>query len=65
MFIDNNPKELKKFSDISAKHIIRINHLNDAFRNELTNLDNVIEYNDFIELIDSNYLEKIGEFNYE
>lgn len=65
IFIDNNPKELKKLNDVFAKHIIRINHINDNYHQEKNTIDNIIEYKDFIELINNNYIEKIGENIYE
>lgn len=64
IFIDNNPSELKKLNNKKVVNIIRINHPNDTYNKEKT-FNNTKEFKDFIELINDNYLEKIGEKNYE
>lgn len=65
IFIDNNPKELKKLVNNNAKHIIRINHINDNYNKMKLDTENIPEYKDFIELISNKHLEKIGENNNE
>lgn len=65
IFIDNNPKELKKLIDINAKYIIRINHKNDHYNEIKLDVKTIPEYKDFIELINNKHLEKIGENNNE
>lgn len=65
IFIDNNPKELKKLIDINAKYIIRINHKNDHYNEIKLDVETIPEYKDFIELINNKHLEKIGENNNE
>lgn len=64
IFIDNNPFELKKLYNKNVINIIRINHKNDTYNKEKT-FNNTKEYPDFIELINDNYIEKIGEKIYE
>lgn len=64
IFFDNNPLELKKLNNKNIINIVRINHQNDTYNKEKT-LNNIKEYPDFIELINDNYLEKIGENIYE
>lgn len=65
IFIDNNPNELKKINDVFGAYLIRINHINDNYHKEKNTIDNIIEYKDFIELINNKYIEKIGENIYE
>ena len=64
IFIDNNPFELKKLYNKNILNIIRINHQNDTYNKEKT-FNNTKEYPNFIELINDNYIEKIGENIYE
>ena len=63
IFIDNNPNELEKLYNNNIFNIVRINHSNDSYNKEKTP-NNIKEYQDFIELINNNYIEKTGE-NYE
>ena len=65
IFIDNNPYELKKFSISNANHLIRIKRDIDKYSKVNLDINNVIEYKDFEELLKSNYIDKIGEKNYE
>lgn len=65
LFIDNNPYELKKFSNSNAINLIRIKRNTDKYSKINLDINNVIEYKNFEELLNSNFIEKIGEFNYE
>lgn len=61
IFIDNNPKELKKFYHAKAKHLIRIKRNNDKYSKINLDINNIPEFKDFKELLNSNYINKIGE----
>lgn len=64
IFIDNNPLELKKFYNSKASNLIRIKRNTDKYSK--INLDiNIPEFKTFEDLLKSNYIEKIGEINYE
>ena len=65
IFIDNNPKELKKFYNSKAKHLIRIKRNNDKYSKIDLDINNIPEFTSFNQLLESNYIEKIGEKNYE
>lgn len=65
LFIDNNPYELKKFSNSKAIHLIRIKRDIDKYSKINLDINNVIEYKDFKELLNSNYIDKIGENKHE
>jgi phosphoglycolate phosphatase-like HAD superfamily hydrolase len=64
IFIDNNPQELEKFYNSKARYLIRIKRETDKYSKIPLNINNILEFKDFNELINSNYIEKIGE-NYE
>ena len=64
IFIDNNPKELEKFYNANAKHVIRIKRNVDKYSKISLKIKEIPEFIDFNELTKSNYLDKIGE-NYE
>lgn len=64
IFIDNNPLELEKFYKSKAKYLIRIKRKTDKYSKLNLNINNIPEFNDFKELLNSNYIDKIGdEFN--
>lgn len=64
IFIDNNPLELEKFYKSKAKYLIRIKRKTDKYTKLNLNINNIPEFNDFKELLNSNYIDKIGdEFN--
>lgn len=64
IFIDNNPLELKKFYNSKASNLIRIKRNIDKYSK--IDLDiNIPEFKTFEDLLKSNYIEKIGEINYE
>jgi len=65
IFIDNNPFELKKFYHSNAKYLIRIKRKSDKYSKYLLDINTIPEYNNFNELNKSNYIDKIGENNYE
>ena len=65
IFIDNNPLELKKFYNSKAKYLIRIKRKNDKYSKINLDIENIPEFISFNELLESNYIQKIGEINYE
>ena len=65
IFIDNNPYELKKFYDSKAKHLIRIKRKTDKYSKINLDINNIPEFNNFTKLLESNYIKKLGEINYE
>lgn len=65
IFIDNNPIELKKFNNSKAKYLIRIKRNNDKYSKINLDINNIPEFINFNELLESNYIKKIGEKNYE
>lgn len=65
IFIDNNPLELKKFYNSHAEHLIRIKRDNDKYSKLKKDINSIVEFTDFNDLLESKYIEKIGEFNYE
>lgn len=65
IFIDNNPIEIEKFHNSKAKHLIRIKRNTDKYSKLDLNINNIPEYKNFNELLNSNYIEKIGEISYE
>ena len=65
IFIDNNPNELKKFYNSKSKYLIRIKRDTDKYSKLNLNINNIPEFKDFNELLESNYIEKIGEKSYE
>ena len=65
IFIDNNPNELKRFYNSNATKLIRIKRSNDKYSKLNLNIKNIPEFNNFEELDNSNYLEKIGEIKHE
>ena len=65
IFIDNNPHELKKFYNSKSKHLIRIKRKNDKYSKINLDIKNTPEFKDFNELLESNYIKKLGEINYE
>lgn len=64
IFIDNNPLELKKFYNSKANYLIRIKRDTDKYSKINLDLD-IPEFTNFEKLSKSNYIEKIGEINYE
>lgn len=65
IFIDNNPYELKKFYNSKAKYLIRIKRNTDKYSKINLDINNIPEFNDFNELLNRKYIEKIGEIKYE
>lgn len=65
IFIDNNPLELKKFYNSKANNLIRIKRNTDKYSKLTLDIPNIPEYISFEELINSNYIEKIGDVNHE
>lgn len=65
IFIDNNPLELKKFYNSKAKYLIRIKRKSDKYSKLNLDINAIPEFNNFTELLNSNYIDKIGENNYE
>ena len=65
IFIDNNPIELKKFYNSKDKYLIRIKRDTDKYSKLNLDINNIPEYKDFNELLNSNYIDKIGETYYE
>ena len=64
IFIDNNPLELEKFYKSKTKYLIRIKRKTDKYSKINLNINNIPEFNNFNELLNSNYIDKIGdEFN--
>ena len=64
IFIDNNPLELEKFYHSKAKYLIRIKRKTDKYSKLNLSINNIPEFKDFKELLNSNYIDKIGdEFN--
>ena len=61
----NNPKELEKFYNSKATHLIRIKRNTDKYSKLNINSKNIPEFIDFEELLKSNYIDKIGEHYYE
>lgn len=61
IFIDNNPIELEKFYNSNAKNLIRIKRNHDKYSKLNLNINNVPEYNNFNELITTNYIDNIGD----
>ena len=61
IFIDNNPNELKKFYNSNATKLIRIKRNDDKYSKLNLDINNIPEFNNFEELDNNNYLEKIGE----
>jgi len=64
IFIDNNPIELKKFYNSKATNLIRIKRDTDKY-SKLESDIKIPEFKDFEDLLKCNYIEKIGENNYE
>ena len=65
IFIDNNPLELKKFYNSKAKYLIRIKRKTDKYSKLNLDINNIPEFNSFTELLNSKYIDKIGENKYE
>lgn len=65
IFIDNNPFELKKFHNSKAKYLIRIKRRTDKYSKFNLDLKNIPEFTSFNDLLNSNYIDKIGENNHE
>jgi len=65
IFIDNNPLELKKFYNVKSKYLIRIKRNTDKYSKINLDIKNIPEFKDFTELLESNYIKKLGETNYE
>ncbi len=65
IFIDNNPLELKKFYNSKSKYLIRIKRKTDKYSKINLDIKNIPEFIDFNELLESNYIKKLGETNYE
>ena len=65
IFIDNNPLELKKFYNANAKYLIRIKRKTDKYSKLNLDINNIPEFNNFTELLNSNYINKIGENKHE
>ena len=61
IFIDNNPIELKKFYNSNAKNLIRIKRDNDKYSKLSLDINNITEYKNFIDLLNSNHIEQIGD----
>ena len=65
IFIDNNPFELKRFYKSKAKYLIRIKRKEDKYSKINLDIENIPEFKNFKELLENNYIEKIGDKNYE
>lgn len=65
IFIDNNPKELERFYNSKAIHLIRIKRNDDKYSKLKLNIKDIPEFKDFNELLNNNYIEKIGDDIYE
>ena len=65
IFVDNNPIELKKFYNSKATKLIRIKRNTDKYSKLILDIENIPEFISFKELTESNYINKIGEINYE
>ena len=65
IFIDNNPNELKKFYNSKAINLIRIKRNEDKYSKLNLDIENIPEFNNFEDLDNSNYLNKIGEIKHE
>lgn len=65
IFIDNNPLELKRFYKSKAKYLIRIKRKEDKYSKINLDIENIPEFKNFKELLENNYIEKIGDKNYE
>ena len=65
IFIDNNPLELKKFHNSKSKHLIRIKRNTDKYSKLNLDIKNIPEFKNFNELLESNYIKKLGEKTYE
>lgn len=65
IFIDNNPIELERFYNAKATNLIRIKRDTDKYSKINLNIKNIPEFIDFNDLINNNYIEKIGEKNNE
>lgn len=61
IFIDNNPEEIRRFYKSGAKYLIRMKRVSDKYSCMDLNLKDVKEFENFNELINSKYIEKIGE----
>ena len=65
IYIDNNPLELKKFYNAKSKYLIRIKRNTDKYSKINLDIENIPEFINFNELLESNYIKKLGEINYE
>ena len=65
IFIDNNPLELKKFYNSKSKYLIRIKRKTDKYSKINLNIKNIPEFINFTELLESNYIKKLGEKEHE
>lgn len=61
IFIDNNPIELKKFYQSKAIHLIRIKRDTDKYSKLTLNIKKIPEYQNFEQLMENNYIDKIGD----
>ncbi len=61
IFIDNNPIELERFSNSNSKHLIRIQRNTDKYSKLNININNVLTFKNFTELLENKYIEKIGD----
>ncbi len=52
IFIDNNPIEIERFHNSKAKRIIRIIRDNDKYAKDVCNVLNVIECNNFYQIVE-------------
>ena len=65
IFIDNNPLELKRFYKANANKLIRIKRDSDKYSKLNLDINNIPEFKNFEELLHSNYIDEIGEKQYE
>lgn len=61
IFIDNNPDELLGYYNRGAKNLIRIKKDSDKFAKISTNIDNVVDFSDFNDIIKSKTLDRMSE----
>lgn len=61
IFIDNNPLEIEKFYNSNATKLIRIKRDTDKYSKLKLNIDNIPTFKDFEELLQSKYIEQIGD----
>jgi len=61
IFIDNNPIELERFYNSNASKLIRIQRNTDKYSKLKLNINNIPSFKDFKELLQSKYIENLGD----